>query len=92
MRVVLGEEAAKLSVRFDDIRNTFCRVESGDLDNVLLCRPFQLSHSQSMALIVVKMTIISLIPFIQIFVEPVKPICSCWEVCDFVSRDITRNE
>jgi hypothetical protein len=38
------------------------------------------------------MSIIALIPFIQILVESIEPVRTCWKVGNLISRDIARNE
>lgn len=92
MRVVFREKTAEFGIRLDDIRNPFRGIESGNLDDIFLCRPSQLSHPQGMALFVVEMSIITLIPIIQVFVKPIEPIRSGGKVSNLSSRYITRNE
>jgi hypothetical protein len=92
MRMVFGEETPEFGVGFDNIGNPLCGIESGNLDDVFLCRPSQLRHSQGVTLFVVEMSVITLIPFIQVFVESIKPVRSCWEIGNLRSRHITRNE
>jgi hypothetical protein len=74
IKICLEEELAELGVRIDDIWNSFGRVESSDLHNVIACRPLKFMHLLFRTQATEFAHIVLRIPRVKVLVEPVKPI------------------
>lgn len=71
--VISRQHLAELRIRIDDVGDTLCRIEAGDLHDVLAGRPLQLMHLVLVAQVAELAHVELSIPVVELLVETVEP-------------------